>query len=143
MRHPFTLLKSTDISFSQLRFQNTMTEFHLSGMKKNIVLKTSAQASAQFLRRITSVLNRKLNEPIQLILILWLKVRQTRIFAIVRVFPYYEEAKKLTFFLKWRQLWSWKEFYSWVWPKQSGFFDLRGVFTAGGIFYVTYVNCNA
>ena len=41
-----------------------MTEFHLSGMKKNIVLKTSAQASAQFLRRITSVLNRKLNEPI-------------------------------------------------------------------------------
>ena len=41
-----------------------MTEFHLSGMKKNIVLKTSAQASAQFLRRITNVLNRKLNEPI-------------------------------------------------------------------------------
>ena len=31
---------------------------------------------------------------IQLILILWQKVRQTRIFAIVRVFPYYEEAKK-------------------------------------------------
>ena len=31
---------------------------------------------------------------IQLILILWKKVRQTRIFAIVRVFPYYEEAKK-------------------------------------------------
>ena len=30
---------------------------------------------------------------IQLILILWQKVRQTRIFAIVRVFPYYEEAK--------------------------------------------------
>ena len=29
-----------------------------------------------------------------LILILWQKVRQTRIFAIVRVFPYYEEAKK-------------------------------------------------
>ena len=79
-----------------------MTEFHLSGMKKNIVLKTSAQASAQFLRRITSVLNRKLNEPIQLILILWQKVRQTRIFAIVRVFPYYEEAKKqkkLTFLI--------------------------------------------
>ena len=23
------------------------------------------------------------------------------------------------------------------------FFNLRGVFTAGGIFYVTYVNCNA
>ena len=37
---------------------------------------------------------------IQLILILWQKVRQTRIFAIVRVFPYYEEAKKLTFFRK-------------------------------------------
>ena len=57
---------------------------------------------------------------VQLILILWQKVRQTRIFAIVRVFPYYEEAKngkKWTFFRKWRQLWSWKEFYSWIWPK--------------------------
>ena len=54
---------------------------------------------------------------IQLILILWQKVRQTRIFAIVRVFPYYEEAKKWIFFRKWRQLWSWKEFYSWIWPK--------------------------
>ena len=31
---------------------------------------------------------------VQLILILWQKVRQTRIFAIVRVFLYYEEAKK-------------------------------------------------
>ena len=39
---------------------------------------------------------------IQLILILWQKVRQTRIFAIVRVFPYNEEAKngkKINFFL--------------------------------------------
>jgi len=25
--------------------------------------------------------------------------------------------KKLTFFRKWRKLWSWKEFYSWIWPK--------------------------
>ena len=45
-------------------------------------------------------------------LILWQKVRQTRIFAIVQVFPYYEEAKK---------------------RKKMNFFDLRGVFIAGGI----------
>ena len=37
---------------------------------------------------------KNLTRQVQLILILWQKVRQTRIFAIVRVFPYYEEAKK-------------------------------------------------